>query len=79
MEVYTTEPALQIYTANGLKANMRGKYGLRYARRTALCFETMHFPDSPNQPQFPSTVLRPGEEFRSTTRFRFIAESDPAR
>ncbi len=79
MEVYTTEPALQIYTANGLKANMRGKYGLRYARRTALCFETMHFPDSPNQPQFSSTVLRPGEEFRSTTRFRFIAESDPAR
>ena len=72
MEVYTTEPALQIYTANGLKANVPGKNGIRYARRTAICFETMHFPDSPNKPHWPSTVLRPGQTFNSTTVFKFL-------
>ncbi len=74
MEVLTTEPALHIYTANGLKANLPGKGGTRYARRTAVCFETMHYADSPNKPQWPSTVLRPGETFRSTTIYRFSAE-----
>ena len=71
IEVYTTEPALQIYTANGHKGNMIGKNGKRHNRRNAVCFETMHFPDSPNNPQWPSTVLRPGETFRSTTIFHF--------
>lgn len=71
MQVYTTEPALQIYTANGHKGNIFGKGNKVYPRRNAICFETMHFPDSPNQPQWPSTALRPGETFRSTTVFQF--------
>ena len=71
MLVFTTEPALQIYTANGHKGNIIGKDGKAYPRRNAICFETMHFPDSPNQPQWPSTVLRPGETFRSTTIYQF--------
>lgn len=71
MEVYTTEPALHIYTANGLKGNQTGKGGIAYAKRTAICFETMHFADSPNKPHWPSTVLRPGERFRSSTKYKF--------
>lgn len=71
MTVLTTEPAMQIYTANGHKGDIVGKEGKPYPRRNAICFETMHFPDSPNQPQWPSTALRPGEEFRSTTVFLF--------
>lgn len=71
MEVYTTEPAMQIYTANGHKGNLIGKEGKAYPKRNAICFETMHFPDSPNKPHWPSTLLRPGETFHSTTIFRF--------
>lgn len=71
MEVYTTEPAMQIYTANGHNGSLKGKGGIPYPRRNAICFETMHFPDSPNKPQWPSTLLRPGETFRSTTIFKF--------
>ncbi|MDD7123694.1 MAG: galactose-1-epimerase, partial [Bacteroidales bacterium] len=71
MEVYTTEPAMQIYTANGHNGSLIGKGGIPYKRRNAICFETMHFPDSPNKPQWPSTLLRPGETFKSTTIFRF--------
>jgi aldose 1-epimerase len=74
MEVYTTEPAMQIYTANGHKGNLIGKGGKPYIRRNAICFETMHFPDSPNQPHWPSTLLRPGEEFRSTTIYKFLKD-----
>lgn len=74
MEVYTTEPALQIYTANGHKGNLIGKDGKPYIRRNAICFETMHFPDSPNQPHWPSTLLRPGETFRSTTIYKFYKD-----
>ena len=75
MCVYTTEPALQIYTANGHKGNIIGKGGKVYPRRNAICFETMHFPDSPNQPQWPSTALRPGETFQSTTIYQFIIQN----
>ncbi|MGM9712672.1 MAG: aldose epimerase family protein [Prevotella sp.] len=71
MEVYTTEPAMQIYTANGHNGSLIGKGGIPYNRRNAICFETMHFPDSPNKPQWPSTLLRPGETFKSTTIYRF--------
>ena len=71
MTVYTTEPALHIYTGNGLKGNTRGKQDVYYPRRSAICFEAMHLADSPNQPQFPSTVLRPGETFRSYTAYVF--------
>lgn len=71
MSVYTDMPAMQIYTANGHKGNIRGKGGETYPRRNAICFETMNYPDAPNQPQWPSAILRPGETFRSTTVFRF--------
>ena len=71
MTVYTTEPALHIYTGNGLKGNTRGKHDVYYPRRSAICFEAMHLADSPNQLQFPSTVLRPGETFRSHTAYVF--------
>ena len=71
MTVYTKEPALHVYAGNGLKGNMKGKGGIAYPRRSAICFETMHFADSPNIPNFPSTTLRPGEVFRSRTEFEF--------
>lgn len=71
MTVYTTEPVLHIYTGNGLKGNTKGKQGVWYPRRSAVCFEAMHLADSPNQPHFPSTVLRPGETFRSRTTYVF--------
>jgi aldose 1-epimerase len=71
MEVHTTEPGLQLSSANRLDANIIGRNGAVYDRRTGVCLETQHFPDSPNQPSFPSTVLRPGEEYRSRTVFVF--------
>lgn len=71
LEVMTTEPGMQLYTGNFLDGTLVGKGGWVYARRSGLCLETQHFPDSPNQPDFPSTVLRPGETFRSTTVFTF--------
>lgn len=71
MRVYTDMPAMQIYTANGHKGNITGKEGKTYPYRNAICFETMNFPDAPNQPQWPSAILRPGEVFHSTTLFRF--------
>ena len=69
MDVHTTEPGLQIYTANWL--DVTGKGGHKYGPRSAVCFETQHYPDSPNKPDFPSTVLRPGETYRSKTVFAF--------
>ncbi|MBQ9570512.1 MAG: galactose-1-epimerase, partial [Prevotella sp.] len=71
LSVYTTEPGMHIYTANGLNGSTEGKHHQRYPRRSAICFETCHFADSPNKPQFPTTVLRPGEKFHSETIFRF--------
>jgi aldose 1-epimerase len=71
MEVLTTQPGLQFYTGNFLDGTIRGKGGKVYGRRSAFCMETQHFPDSPNKPSFPSTVLKPGQEFRSTTIYRF--------
>ncbi len=71
MEVSTTEPAVQFYTGNFLDGSNIGKGGVSYARRTGFCLETEHYPDSPNQPKFPSTVLRPGETYKSTTVYRF--------
>ncbi len=73
LEISTTEPGLQLYTANTFDRGGPGKGGCRYPRHGAVALETQHFPDSPNQPQFPSTVLRPGEEFLSTTVYRFSA------
>lgn len=74
LTVYTTEPAIQIYTGNGLKGNQIGKKGIAYNRRCAICLETLHFADSPNKPQFPSTLLRPGETYHSTTVFVFSTD-----
>jgi len=74
MEVLTTEPGLQFYSGNFLDGSDIGKGGVVYEHRAGLCLETQHFPDSPNQPGFPSTVLRPGETYRSTTVYRFSAE-----
>ncbi|HEY8513433.1 MAG TPA: aldose epimerase family protein [Cyclobacteriaceae bacterium] len=71
MEMYTTEPGVQFYSGNFLNGNTRGKGGKMYNKRDGFCLETEHFPDSPNQPSFPSTVLRPGEEYRSRTVYAF--------
>lgn len=73
LEVVTTEPGVQFYTGNFLDGSIKGKHGVAYQRNFALCLETQHFPDSPNQPDFPSTVLKPGGKFHSTTIYRFSA------
>jgi aldose 1-epimerase len=74
MEVFTTEPGVQFYVGNFLDGNDVGKGGKAYQRRNGFCLETQHFPDSPNHPNFPTTELKPGKEFRSTTVFKFSAE-----
>lgn len=71
MEVLTTEPGMQFYSGNFLDGSLTGKDGAVYEHRYGLALETQHFPDSPNQPGFPSTILRPGETYRSTTVYRF--------
>lgn len=71
MEVLTTEPGLQVATANRLDGTIVGKAGAKYGRHSAVCLETQHFPDSPNKPSFPSTILRPGTSFESRTVFKF--------
>jgi len=76
MEIYTTEPGVQFYSGNSLDGSIRGKGGHAYGRRCGFCLETQHFPDSPNHPGFPSTILRPGEEFSSRTVFAFSAQRD---
>ncbi len=73
LTVETTEPAVQFYTGNFLDGTLTGRHGKKYAFRTGFCLETQHFPDSPNHPQFPTTLLRPGETYRSTTTFAFGA------
>ncbi len=73
MEVLTTEPGVQFYTGNFLDGTITGKSGRAYAKRDGFCLETQHFPDSVNQPGFPSTILRPGQTYRSTTVYRFSA------
>ncbi len=70
MEVGTTQPGVQFYTANHLK-DITGKKGIKYQPQDAFCLETQHYPDTPNHPRFPSTVLRPGKEFRQTTIYKF--------
>ncbi len=71
MEVWTTEPGVQFYTANHLDGLDIGKSGNNYNKRTAFCLETQHFPDSPNQTHFPSTLLEANQVFQSTTEYRF--------
>ncbi|HQE92616.1 MAG TPA: aldose epimerase family protein [Anaerolineae bacterium] len=73
MEVHTTEPALQLYTGNSMPPSLKGKGGRTYVRRGGLCLETQHYPDSPNKPEFPSTVLEPGQVYQTTTIYKFSA------
>jgi aldose 1-epimerase len=74
MEVWTTEPGLQFYSGNFLDGTDIGKGGKKYEFRTALCLEAQHFPDSPNQPNFPSTILKPGEVYSQKTIYKFKSE-----
>jgi len=71
MEVYTTEPGVQFYTGNFLDGSLTGKNGVIYEKHYGFCLETQHFPDSPNQPEFPSTLLKPGETYTHSTVYRF--------
>ena len=71
LEVSTTEPGMQFYAGNFLDGTVTGKSGHVYKRRFGFCLETQHYPDSPNHPNFPSTILRPGDRFQSTTVFTF--------
>lgn len=75
LEVYTTQPGMQFYSGNHLDGAVRGKGGVHYQFRFGFCLETQHFPDSPNQPSFPSTELRPGQVFQQQTTFRFTKAS----
>jgi aldose 1-epimerase len=74
LEVWTTEPGIQVYTSNFLDGTVKGKGGTAYARRSALCLETQHFPDSPNHPSFPTTELLPGAKFQSETIYKFSVQ-----
>jgi aldose 1-epimerase len=74
LEVFTTEPGVQLYTGNWLDGKLVGVGGIAYPRYGGFCLETQHYPDSVNHPHFPSTILRPGETFQSTTIFKFPAE-----
>ena len=71
LRVFTSEPGIQVYTGNFLDGTVAGKDSTAYQFRTAVCLETQHYPDSPNEPQFPSTELRPGTKFESSTVYRF--------
>jgi aldose 1-epimerase len=74
MEVWTTEPGIQFYTGNFLDGKTVGKGGVAYPKRSAFCLETQHFPDSPNQPKFPSTVLNAGARYHTVTTYKFSVE-----
>jgi aldose 1-epimerase len=71
LDVFTTEPGIQFYSGNFLDGTITGKSGTVYTQRFGFCLETQHFPDSPNRPEFPATILRPGQEHRSQTKFVF--------
>ena len=71
MVIFTTEPAIQFYSGNFLDGSLVGKEGKLYKHRYAYCLETQHYPDSPNRPEFPTTVLRPGETYKTKTVHKF--------
>jgi aldose 1-epimerase len=73
LEMFTTEPAVQLYTANFLDGTLKGKHGVIYKKHQAFCLEAQHYPDSANQPKFPSTILRPGSTYTQTTIYKFSA------
>jgi aldose 1-epimerase len=74
MEIYTNEPGLQFYSGNFLDGSLTGKEGKVYKHRYAFCLETQHYPDSPNKPEFPSVVLRPGQKYHTTTIHKFSVQ-----
>lgn len=74
LEVYTNEPGIQFYAGNFLDGTVKGKHGIYYPLRSALCLETQHYPDSPNKADWPSVVVRPGEKYHSTCIYKFGAE-----
>lgn len=74
LEVYTNEPGIQFYTGNFMSGQDKGKQGTTYPHRGAFCLETQHYPDTPNQPAFPSVVLRPGENYMSRCIYKFVVE-----
>jgi aldose 1-epimerase len=74
LEILTTEPGIQFYSGNFLDGSLIGRNGVAYQKYTGLCLEPQHFPDAPNHPNFPSTVLRPGEEHKQTTVYRFLSQ-----
>jgi aldose 1-epimerase len=74
LEVYTTQPGLQFYTGNFLDGSIKGSDGKSFNKNTGFCMETQHFPDSPNQPKFPTTLLKPGEKYHSVTKYRVSVE-----
>ena len=74
MEIYSEEPAIQFYTGNFLDGTLPIPDGGTYAHRTGFCLETQHYPDSPNQAEFPSTALQPGETYSTKTTFKFLVK-----
>jgi aldose 1-epimerase len=74
MEIYTTEPGIQFYSGNFLDGTITGKGGRVYKKHSGLCLETQHFPDSPNHPKFPSTILRPERTLKSLTIHKFYTK-----
>jgi len=74
LEVYTNEPGIQVYTGNFLNGKVKGKKGIVYNQRAAICLESQHYPDSPNKPQWPSTILEPGKVYKSTCIYKFGVE-----
>jgi aldose 1-epimerase len=74
MEVFTTQPGLQFYSGNFLDGSIKGKRGIVYKKHAGFCLETQHFPDSPNHPDFPTTVLKPGDEYHQVAVFRFTTD-----
>ena len=75
IDCFTTEPGVQVYTSNGMNGSVVGSSGTTYRQTEAFTLETQHFPDSPNKPNFPTTELKPGQDFRSTTIFRFATDA----
>ncbi|UCG58486.1 MAG: galactose-1-epimerase, partial [Phycisphaerales bacterium] len=71
MEIHTTEPGIQFYSGNFLDGSLTGKAGKAYNKHAGFCLETQHYPDSPNKPDFPSVVLKPGEKYTTTTVHKF--------
>ncbi len=71
MQVYTDQPGVQFYTGNFLDGSLTGKRGKVYNKQYGFCLETQHYPDSPNQAEFPSVVLRPGEKYETETIYKF--------